>query len=109
MWHASATLLLGFNYRFIRVVGGLVLFPILTTLLTYPHLVLVKASESVLPAASIHGALNALWGLTLVASRLPPEGREAYLGLGVLGVTAWVLLDALLYLLKRWFEGRAAA
>lgn len=99
LWHAPATLLYGYNYSVHRVLGGFLLFPLLCIFLSYPHMVLVTASHSVLPAASLHGAVNALWSLTLIATNLPVEEREAYLGVGALGVVSWAILDSTLYLL----------
>ncbi|MEM1915587.1 MAG: hypothetical protein QXG90_08130 [Candidatus Nezhaarchaeales archaeon] len=65
---------------------------------TFPHLLLVTASGSVIPAASLHGAINALWGLTIAASNLPLEQREVLLGLGVLGIITWTIITVTLYL-----------
>lgn len=101
-WHTSAIILLGHNYYINRFLGGFVLFPLFTTAITYPYLELVRRSKSVLPAASLHGALNALWGITIVASTLPPEASEIYLGLGVLGIVSWTILSVALYLALRF-------
>jgi len=87
LWHAMAVLLLGYNYTYNRILGVL-LFTALTITLTYPHLIVASRVKSILPACSLHGALNALWSLTLVATRLPVEQRELPLGLGVLGIVA---------------------
>jgi len=94
LWHASATLLLGYNYYYNRWLG-VPLFTAFTTALTYPLLLFAK--NGVLPAASLHGALNALWPLTVAASYLPPEARELYLGIGALGIVAWSLTSLALY------------
>lgn len=95
-WHTPIILLLGHNYQVNRALGGLLLFPVLTVVITYIQLEIVRRSGSVIPAASFHGAFNALWGLTLV-SRLPNEARELYLGLGVLGIAVWVLVCLIAY------------
>jgi len=94
LWHASATLLLGYNYYYNRWLG-VPLFTAFTIALTYPLLLFAK--NSVLPAASLHGAVNVLWPLTLAASYLPPEARELYLGIGALGIVAWALTSLALY------------
>ena len=96
LWHASAILLLGYNYYYNRWLG-VPLFTAFTTALTYPLLLFAKASNSVLPAASLHGAVNALWPLTLAASYLSPEARELYLGIGALGIVTWALTSLTLY------------
>lgn len=95
LWHAPAIALLGYNYYAARY-AGVVLFTALATTLTYPHLLLVSRSGSVLPASSLHGAVNALWGLTMLASDLPLELRELILGLGTIGVASWALLDVVI-------------
>jgi len=61
--------------------------------LTYPHLIVVSLSNSVLPAASLHGEINALWGLTLYASSIPRERGVIVLGFGFLGIAAWSILS----------------
>ncbi|MDW8359066.1 MAG: CPBP family intramembrane glutamic endopeptidase [Candidatus Caldarchaeum sp.] len=63
LWHASAIILLGYNYPDNRLLGVL-LFTAFTTALSLPHAVLKNLSSSVLPASSLHGAVNALWATT---------------------------------------------
>jgi hypothetical protein len=101
LWHASAIVLLGFNYSYNRVVG-VALFTFLCIALTYPHLAVTSAANSVLPAASLHGAVNALWGLTLLTSTLPPQQKELVLGLGLLGIATWSIASALLATVMQW-------
>jgi len=101
LWHAPAILLLGYNYTYSRLVGVL-LFTVLAVLLTYPHLVVTYRAKSILPACSLHGALNALWSLTSLATRLPAEQRELLLGQGLLGVLAWSATSVALAVLSRW-------
>jgi len=98
LWHATAILLLGYNYTYNRILGVL-LFTVLTITLTYPQLVVTSRARSILPACSLHGALNALWPLTLVATRLPVEQRELLLGLGVLGIVAWSITSIIIAVL----------
>ncbi|MCC6035417.1 MAG: CPBP family intramembrane metalloprotease [Desulfurococcaceae archaeon] len=95
LWHASAILLLGYNYTYNRLLGVL-LFTLLTIALTYPHLVFTSRTKSVIPASSLHGAVNAIWPLTLLATRLPVEQREILLGLGVLGIVAWTITSTII-------------
>lgn len=100
-WHAPAIILLGFNYQIERFVGALLLFPALTTVLTYTLISLVRVSGSILPAASLHGTLNALWSLTILASYLSQREKELYLGVGVLGIVSWLLVALMIYALRR--------
>mgnify|MGYP001772625914 CR=1 FL=1 len=97
LWHAPAILLLGYNYQANRL-PGVLLFTLLCISLTYPLLLLRSHSGSLLPAASLHGAFNALWPLTLIATTLPADKREILLGLGVLGILSWTLFDIILHL-----------
>ncbi|MEM1570479.1 MAG: CPBP family intramembrane glutamic endopeptidase [Candidatus Bathyarchaeia archaeon] len=101
LWHAPATVLLGYNYQINRL-AGIVFFTVLTILFTYPQLLLTyRAEGNVLPASSIHGAINALWGLTVIATRLPKEFGEIVLGLGITGIIAWGVVDLILYIAMR--------
>jgi len=110
LWHAPAILLLGYNYPHGRALGVL-LFTLLTVAITYPHLVVTSRARSVLPACSLHGAINALWPLTSLATKLPAEQRELLLGLGLLGVLAWFATSVALAVLTswRWTSRRAVA
>ncbi|MEM4002871.1 MAG: CPBP family intramembrane glutamic endopeptidase [Ignisphaera sp.] len=101
LWHSPAILLLGYNYSVNRSTGVL-LFTLYTIFLTYPHLLVTTATDSILPATTLHGAVNALWGLTIVASNLPIELKETLLGLGVLGIAAWSITCILLYIAYRY-------
>lgn len=99
-WHVPATLLLGYSYPTERVAGS-VLYVAMCVAFTYPHLAAVSATRSVLPAASLHGAINALWPLTVVASPLPERSRELYAGMGVLGFAAWAATSLAIYVVAR--------
>lgn len=102
LWHATAIILLGYNYQVNRLIG-VPLFTILTILFTYPQLlVTIKANGNVLPASSFHGAINAIWGLTIIATKLPIGTREILLGLGIMGIIAWAITNAILYILVKW-------
>jgi len=99
LWHASATFLLGYNYQFNRSTG-IALFTLITLLFTYCQLILTsRAGGSVLPASSFHGAVNSIWDLTVVATRLSKELGEVVLGLGLTGVIAWIIVDISLYII----------
>jgi hypothetical protein len=103
LWHASAILLLGFNYVYNRLLGVL-LFTLLAIILTYPHLMFTSKARSVLPAGSLHGAVNAIWSLTLLATRLPREQREILLGLGVFGIVAWTITSIIIAAASRYLS-----
>lgn len=104
LWHASAIVLLGYNYQVNRLLG-VALFTILAIAITHPHLILVTASSSVIPASSLHGAINALWSLTIVASNLPQEQQEVLLGLGVLGIVTWIMVAIALHFITGRITG----
>jgi len=89
LWHASAILLLGHNYRVHRV-EGVLLFTIFTTVLTVPMVLIRDITDNVFPAASLHGSLNAIWGLTYLLSDFP--NNELYDGLGILGIITWSII-----------------
>jgi len=101
-WHASAIILLGYNYPENRLLGTL-LFPVFTTSMSLPHALVKKMSSSVLPAASLHGAVNAVWSVTLLTTEV---SREAG-GLGVMAVASWALVSTALYLFYRFTSRRA--
>jgi len=105
LWHASATILLGYNYQLNRLTG-VALFTLITLFFTYPQLIVTsRAGGSVLPASSFHGMVNSIWGLTVVASRLSKELGEVVLGLGFTGIMAWMVVDIALYMMvkmHRW-------
>ncbi|GBC71321.1 hypothetical protein HRbin02_01102 [Candidatus Calditenuaceae archaeon HR02] len=96
VWHAPAILLLGYNYPDNPVLGAL-LFTAFTVTLSLPHAIIRHLSLSVIPAASLHGTVNAIWGLTVVATRLPRELG----GLGPLGIAVWVIISLILHLALR--------
>jgi len=104
LWHATAIGLLGHNYPALRW-AGVPLFAIFCTLLTALMLPLVERSGSVLPAVSLHGAVNALWGFTALVTRVEGAAGEALGGLGVLGLASlaatWLTLRAALLKLAR--------
>jgi membrane protease YdiL (CAAX protease family) len=87
LWHATAIGLLGHNYPVLRW-AGVPLFTLFCILLNALMLPLVARARSVLPAASLHGAVNALWGFTVLAT--VPEGAEGEVlgGLGALGLAS---------------------
>ncbi|MCS7129695.1 MAG: CPBP family intramembrane metalloprotease, partial [Candidatus Caldarchaeum sp.] len=83
---------LGYNYPDNRLLGVL-LFTAFTTALSLPHAVLKKLSSSILPASSLHGAVNALWSTTLLMSDLPREIG----GLGPVAYLTWTAVSTAMY------------
>jgi len=106
LWHAPAILLMGYNYAYNRLLGVL-LFTALTVVITYPHLYVTGNSGSLWPPSSLHGGINALWNLTLIASRLPMEQREILLGLGAIGILAWMVTDFTIIILSKAVKRRS--
>ncbi len=96
IWHAPATLILGFNYPDNRLLGAIIFVPV-TVSMSLPHWISRAVSSSVLPAASLHGSINAAWGISLVVSTVPREIG----GLGALAIASWAVTSAALYL---WFR-----
>lgn len=92
IWHASAIILLGHNYPDNRL-AGVLLFTIYTISATLPHVLVRRISSSVLPAASLHGSINAVWGLTIITTELPRE----IAGLGPIAYTSWITISIILY------------
>ncbi|MFN3805404.1 MAG: CPBP family intramembrane glutamate endopeptidase, partial [Pyrobaculum sp.] len=89
-------LLLGHNYPDNRLLG-VFLFPVLTTTFSYPLALVRRISSSAFPCASLHGAINAVWPLTLLTTALPREAG----GLGLLAAASWILASIVLYLATR--------
>ena len=87
LWHATAIGLLGHNYPVLRW-AGVPLFTAFCVLLTALMLPLVDRAGSVLPAASLHGAVNALWGYTILVSKVEGVAGEVLGGMGVLGLAS---------------------
>lgn len=101
-WHATAILFLGHNYPTRRLEGALI-FPLFTVMLSFPLFLLREFSGSVLPAASMHGALNAWWGLAVVAA---PALGELDGAVGLLGILSWALYAPVFVYLERRQKNR---
>ena len=60
----------------------------------------IRRAGSVLPAASLHGAVNALWNLTVAITKLEGAAGEAAGGLRTLGLASlaavWLALKGAL-------------
>lgn len=91
IWHASAIILLGHNYPENRIIGVL-LFTLFTISASIPHSIITRISSSILPAASLHGAINALWGLTILVTPLPRE----IAGLGPIAMISWTTVSLIM-------------
>ncbi|MCS7112902.1 MAG: CPBP family intramembrane metalloprotease [Candidatus Bathyarchaeota archaeon] len=96
LWHTSAIALLRYSYPNLGVYG-IPLYISLLIPINLAHLVVVKVSGSILPAASLHGALNALWNLTILTSTLDPIETEIYCGSGLTGIVSWIVVSTALY------------
>ncbi len=104
IWHAPAILILGYNYPDNRQAGVLV-FTALTVSMSPPHWISRAASSSILPASSLHGSVNAIWGITVAAGKIPRE----FGGLGPPAVVSWAIISIILYSVFRRVRSRAMA
>ncbi|MCS7133928.1 MAG: CPBP family intramembrane metalloprotease, partial [Candidatus Caldarchaeum sp.] len=105
LWHSSAIVLFGYNYPENRLMG-VFLFTAFTTSVSIPHAMVKKLSSSVLPAASLHGAINAVWATSLLITSLPRE----LAGLGPIAFSTWAIVSVAFYavtLLMRKFRWEA--
>lgn len=100
LWHSTAIALLGHNYPSLRALG-IPLFVLFCTVLSTPMLKLTRESNSILPSVSIHGCLNAVWGLTVYATKMRGVENELWGGMGVLGISSLAIISALLLLTLR--------
>ncbi len=102
LWHSTAIALLGHNYPLLRA-SGIPLFILFCISLTIVMLKLTEASESILPSVSLHGGLNALWGLAAYSTKFRGVENELYGGLGVLGIVSLFIASVLtVMILKRY-------
>lgn len=81
LWHSTAIVLLGHNYPSVRA-GGIPLFILFCIALSLPMLKLTRDSGSVLPAVSLYGCLNAVWGLTVHTTKMGGIENEIHGGMG---------------------------
>jgi membrane protease YdiL (CAAX protease family) len=102
LWHSTAIILLGFNYPILRA-AGIPLFVVFCILLTAPMLKLTTMSSSILPAVSIHGAVNALWRTTLLVTTM----SETYGGLGITGIASWLITVVMILFIIKLSSGKA--
>lgn len=92
LWHAPLVLLFGYDYPRHRLAGVFFLVA-LTTLLTPAHLWVRERGGSLIPAALLHGGLNAVAGLPLLlfASGDLTTGLTGLPGLAILaGFNLWL-------------------
>ncbi len=100
LWHAPAIALLGHDYPELRLLG-VPLFTVLCLLYSVPMLELTERAASVLPAVSLHGAINSLGGLFTLTVGLRGYLGELVGGLGITGMVAWGLVALIIHLLLR--------
>jgi len=91
LWHATAIGLLGHNYPNLKWLG-VPIFVAFCIPLTFIMLILVFRTGSILPSVSLHGALNALWALTILANNLGDATGELLGGNGLLGILSLVVV-----------------
>lgn len=89
LWHAPLILLAGYNYPVHRL-EGLVLFVFWCSFVSLILFLIRERSESVLPCASIHGALNAFSGLELMTVPSPSDLIRP--PVGIIGLLSWALI-----------------
>ena len=94
LWHATAIGLLGHNYPNLKWLG-VPIFVAFCIPLTFIMLILVFRTGSILPSVSLHGALNALWALTILANNLGDATGELLGGNGLLGILSLVLVTTI--------------
>ncbi len=100
-WHAPLILFLGYSMPHHRDAVGLAMYCAVTTSWTLILLLLRKGSGSVLPAAVMHGTINALAGLMALTY---PNVDELYvLPVGVSSLVASIVVGAVLAALLRKF------
>ncbi len=100
LWHSTAIALLGHNYPLLRA-RGIPLFVLFCTALSATMLKLTRESESILPAVSMHGCLNAIWGLTVYSTRMKGVENELYGGMGLLGISSLAISAIIVALFRR--------
>jgi len=100
LWHSTAIALLGHNYPLLRA-SGIPLFILFCIPLTIVMLKLTEVSESILPSVSLHGGLNALWGLAAYSTKFRGIENELYGGLGALGIASLFIASALTIMILR--------
>ncbi len=100
LWHSSAITLIGLDYPNLRAFG-VPLFTVLCILFTLPMLQMVRRTESVLPAVSLHGSINALIGMFTITSKLSGAENEIFGGTGLLGILSWLLTVMIVYVFLR--------
>jgi hypothetical protein len=70
---------------------------------------LTEASGSILPSVSLHGGLNALWGLAAYSTKFRGVENELYGGLGVLGIISLFIASVSTVAILKKYEARAKA
>jgi membrane protease YdiL (CAAX protease family) len=108
LWHSTAIALLGHNYPLLRA-SGIPLFILFCISSSIAMLKLTEASGSILPPVSLHGGLNALWGLAAYSTKFRGVENELYGGLGVLGIISLFIASVSTVAILKKYEARAKA
>ncbi len=99
LWHAPLILYLGYNYPHHRDIVGLGMFVLICSVWSYIMLYLREVSGSVLPPATMHGAINALGGLMMFTVDVKDEVYS--MPVGLLSILASLTLAILIATLPR--------
>jgi hypothetical protein len=102
LWHAPAIYLFGLNYPDDRLIG-IPLFVIYCILLSFPFTLVRDRGQSLIPAAILHGTLNAVGGVAMLGL-----SQAAFPWSGVVGIGGFVALS-LVAMGSWWLGARAAA
>lgn len=106
LWHISTYLLNPYikMFNMIQIVCSLTLSLTQMLVFTYILLVFTSITDSILPAASLHGTFNALWNLTIATSAGPIDQVENLLIIQLISVISWILIVIILMIITRIFH-----
>ena len=95
LWHASAIILLDFtihpNTKYYNKLTVILTYTATVTIISIPITLLTIKTNSILPAIALHGAINAIWGFTILTSNKHCE----IIGMGLLATCSWGIISAL--------------
>ena len=99
LWHASAIILLNFNIptnaKYYNKLTVVLAFTLTLMTISIPATLLVIKTNSILPAIALHGAINAMWGITILIS----NGRCEITGMGLLAAISWGITSTIFILI----------
>lgn len=104
LWHASAIILLNFNIpsgaKYYSKLTVTLAFTLTLIIMSISINLVVLEVNSILPALAIHGAVNAIWGLTILISK----NRCEITGMGLLAALSWSIISIILIALLFFFH-----